>query len=143
MSSQLKALEAFADAEQNTELLHLENLLTRFNLFEAIGVIRQELRHSDLLACLLDPSSNHGLGVIFLKELLQAVLLMTEVESAISSTDLDFWRLGKATVQREWHYIDILVLDDANRFAVIIENKIDSNERPGQLSRYLEDVVNA
>ena len=137
MSSQLKALEVF---DADADLLRLESLLSKFNLFEAIGVVRQELRHSNLLAFLLNPSQSHSLGAVFLKELLQSVLLQTEVESAVSSSDLDSWNLDAATVQREWHHIDILVIDDVNRFAVIIENKVDTGERSDQLNRYYKDV---
>ena len=138
MSSPREALEAFA--EQNADLARLESLLSRFNLFEAIGVVRQELRHSNLLAFLLDPTQSHGLRAVFLKELLQSVLSQTEVESVVSSSDLDSWRLDAATVHREWHHIDILVIDDVNRFAVIIENKIDTGEHSDQLNRYYDDV---
>ncbi len=129
MSSQIKALEAFAE---DPELVRLESLLKRFNLFEAVGVVRHELRHSDFLAFLLDPSRNHGLGAIFLSEFLQAVRLTT--------LDLDALNLSHAYVFREWHHIDILVLDDVNHFAVIIENKVDTDEHSGQLSRYYADV---
>ena len=140
MSSPRKALESFADAEQNPDLLRLESLLTRFNLFEAVGVVRHELRHSDFLAYLLTPSQHHDLGAVFLKELLQAVLLMTEGDGAVSSSGLDAWDLSQATVQREWHHIDILAVDDVNRLAVIIENKIGTGEHSGQLDRYHDDI---
>ncbi len=140
MSSLHKALEAFADAEQNPDLLRLERLLSRFNLFEAVGVVRHELRHSDFLAYLLNPSQHHGLGAVFLKGLLQAVLLTTEGASAVSPSELDVWDLSQAVVQREWHHIDILVIDDINRFAVLIENKVDTGEHSGQLKRYYSDV---
>ena len=131
-----RALEAFAS--KNPELERLEQLLTQFNLFEAIGVVRQETRHSNFLAFLLDPRQNHGLGTIFLQELLQAVLLETETESAISPADLTSLNLSQAVVEREWRNIDILVVDEANRFGVIIENKIDSGERSDQLKRYYD-----
>jgi len=137
MSSPHKALEAFI--AQNPDLARLESLLARFNLFEAIGAVRHELRHSDFLAYLLDPSSNHGLEAVFLKELLQTVLLTTEGNSSVSLFDLDFWNLNQAIVQREWHHVDILVLDEANQFAVLIENKIDTVEHSDQLKRYLAD----
>ncbi len=137
MSTPEKALEAFV---VQPELAQLEGLLSRFNLFEAIGVVRHELRHSDFLSYLLDPSRNHGIEAIFLKELLQAVLLTTDGNSAVSLFDLDFWNLSQAIVQREWHYIDILIVDDVNRFAVIIENKIDTSEHSGQLQRYSAEV---
>src|SRR3712207_3798178 len=53
-----KALEDFVVG--NEDLERLEALLDRFNIFEAIGVVRQELRHSDFLAYLFDPRGNHG-----------------------------------------------------------------------------------
>ena len=59
----------------NPDLARLETELAQFNLFEAIGVVRSEVRHSDFLAFLLDPSQNHGLGEFFLKPFLQHTLL--------------------------------------------------------------------
>jgi hypothetical protein len=126
MPIQLQALQAFADTVQNPDLLRLESLLKRFNLFEAVGAVRHELRHSDFLAFLLDPNRNHGLGTAFLHRFLQAAL------------DLDGVDLSRAYVLREWHHIDILVVDEASRLVVIIENKIDTGEHSDQLNRYRE-----
>jgi hypothetical protein len=49
-------LEAFI--VDNPELERLEDLLSEFNLFEALGAVRQEIRHSDFLSYLLDPTAN-------------------------------------------------------------------------------------
>ena len=49
----LRALERFLVG--NRDLERLEALLDRFNILEALGVVRQELRHSDFLRFLLDP----------------------------------------------------------------------------------------
>ncbi len=49
--SDQKSLEAFL--LDNPELGQLEALLDEFNIFEAIGAVRQEVRHSDFLAFLL------------------------------------------------------------------------------------------
>ena len=68
----VKALEALV--VDNPDLERLEALLDQFNIFEAIGAVRQEVRHSDFLAFLLNPQQNHGLGDTFLKRLLQKVL---------------------------------------------------------------------
>ena len=38
----------------NSDLEELEGRLEKFNIFEAIGVVRQELRHSNFLAFLLE-----------------------------------------------------------------------------------------
>ena len=51
-----KALEAFV--VDNHELEQLEDLLIQFNIFEAVGAVWQELRHSDFLAFLPDPQQN-------------------------------------------------------------------------------------
>jgi hypothetical protein len=64
-----KALEDFAVG--NKDLERLAALLDRLNIFEAIGVVRQELRHSDFLAFLLDPRAHHGLADAFIERLLQ------------------------------------------------------------------------
>jgi hypothetical protein len=69
----LRALEDFLIA--NRDLERLEAMLDRFNILEALGVVRQELRHSDFLAFLMDPEGNHGLGDAFLKRLLQRALI--------------------------------------------------------------------
>ena len=58
-----KALEAFL--LDNPELAQLEVLLDEFNIFEAVGAVRQEVRHSDFLAFLLHPRERHGLGATF------------------------------------------------------------------------------
>ena len=133
MSTDRQALEALADSP---DLLRLESILERFNLFEAVGVVRQELRHSNFLAYLLDPSQSHGLGMAFLTELLQSVRLTTEDEDRQRLPDVSSLDLSRAYVLREWHHIDILVLDHANRLAVIIENKIGTGEHSDQLNRY-------
>ena len=48
--------------------------MARFNLFEALGAFRAELRHSNFLAFLLSPSRSHGLGEAPLLLFLRAVL---------------------------------------------------------------------
>jgi hypothetical protein len=68
------ALAAFA--VDNPDFERLEALLAQFNLFDAFGMTRQELRHSDFLAFLLDPRQTHGLGAAFVTSLLQRVLMV-------------------------------------------------------------------
>ncbi len=135
----LKALEAFI--VNNPDLERLEALLDRFNIFEAIGVVRQELRHSDFLAFLLDPQENHGLGDAFIKRLLQQVLMSTpDVSAPVTPVELSLWDLDRMGVQREWQRIDIFLMDEQNRLAIIVENKVDTGEHSDQLQRYYETV---
>ncbi len=129
----------------NEDLDRLEAFLDRFNIFEVIGMAHQELRHSRLLAYFLDPRKDHGLGDLFVKRLPQKILSTAncgraEATVPVSPAELESWDLNRVTVNREWHHVDILVRDEEHRLVVIIENKIRSGERPGQLQRCL-DVV--
>jgi hypothetical protein len=54
----------------NRDLEELEALLDQFNIFEALGAVRVELRHSDFLSFLLNPHQSHGLGDTLVKRLL-------------------------------------------------------------------------
>jgi hypothetical protein len=47
----LEALEALV--VDNSDLERLETMLDQFNMFEAMGAVRREVRHSDFLAVLL------------------------------------------------------------------------------------------
>lgn len=137
--------EDFAALERlivgDADFERLETLLAEFNLFEAIGVVRQELRHSDFLAFLLDPQQNHGLGDAFLTRFLQkAVQHAPRAELPVSPVQFDLWNLEGIAVLREWQSIDLLLLDSEHRFAVIIENKVGSEEHSRQLQRYHETV---
>jgi PD-(D/E)XK nuclease superfamily len=134
------ALEDFVI--ENRELDRLEALLATFNIFDALGVVRHELRHSDFLAFLLDPKQSHGLGDLFLRRFLQKALRSAPAGLyPLTLVDLDVWNLAEAQVQREWHNIDIFIRDEQHRLAVIIENKIDSGEHSNQLERYLAAVT--
>ncbi len=135
----LKALESFLVGNQDLE--RLEALLDRFNILEALGVVRQELRHSDFLAYLLDPKGNHGLGDAFVKRLLQRILMVAgDFNVPVTPIELELWDLDRIEVRREWNHIDILLLDEDHKLAVVVENKIGSREHSDQLQRYLEVV---
>ena len=123
----------------NTELQELERLLQKFNLFEALRLEWHEVRHSDFLAYLIDPHQNHGLADRVLKTFLQSAL-KGSIGSGVSPIHIDIWNLTSAEVAREWSNIDIFIRDEANRLAVIVENKIRSSEHSNQLVRYYDCV---
>ncbi|MGI8483010.1 MAG: PD-(D/E)XK nuclease family protein [Thermomicrobiales bacterium] len=134
--SDSERLDAFTSSQ---DLSDLERLLTQFNIFEAIEVSRQELRHSDFLAFLLDPGQPHGLGDAFIKRLVRRVLERGQTTGAdADDVDLDGWSLERSIVHRERYNIDICFANEEHRFAVIIENKIGSKEHSDQLRRYLD-----
>ncbi len=133
--SNLEALKALqADA---SELERIENLLDRFNVFETIGFVGNELMHSNFLAFLLDPKRNDGLRDLFFKEVLRKTL-GTAHKTLLPSMfkNLDSIDLGQTLVRREHQNIDILLTNETHNLAVIIENKIWSPEQSGQLDKY-------
>jgi hypothetical protein len=141
MSADLTALKALA-ADQ--DLIDLEKLINRFNVFEAMGLARQELSHSNLLAYFLDPSQPHGMRGVFLRHFFTRASAQIDVADSRTelTTDVKSIDIDRASVFREWRNIDILVLLEKERLAVIIENKIDSSEHSNQLCRYYESVKN-
>jgi hypothetical protein len=135
----IKLLEDFLI--NNPELTDLENRLEEFNIFDALGAIWVEIRHSEFLAFLLNPSQNHGLGDAFLKSLLQRSIPFDQAGIAsIRPIDLDLMDMDECLVLREWQNIDILIIDEHNRFVTIIENKVISGEHDDQLQRYRKIV---
>lgn len=135
-----QALEALV--VDNPDLARLEALLGQFNIFEALGAVRVELRHSDFLAFLLEPQMNHGLGDAFARRLFECVLQdHHDREGLVSPIDLDVWDMTGAGVRREWQNIDILFEDPEHRFVAVIENKIGSGEHSDQLNRYLDTIA--
>ncbi|PZV12894.1 MAG: hypothetical protein DCF22_11405 [Leptolyngbya sp.] len=122
----------------NDDLEKLESLVNQFNIFEAIGVTRQELRHSDFLAFLLNPTQSHQLGDRFLKRFLKRVLLADV--ATVSAIEIDVADLQDSEVLRERHHIDVLIYSRSNRLVVAIENKVGAGEHSEQLERYKEIV---
>lgn len=140
MSSELSVLESFVI--DNAELEVLESVLAPFNVFEAIGVTTQELRHSTFLAYLLDPSRNHGLGDGFARSFLVAALrAVPPQDRPLSLVDVEVAGLDDLEVRREWQHIDILLLSRRLDLAVVIENKVYSGEHDNQLARYMFEVT--
>jgi hypothetical protein len=140
-STVLGALNRFvSDLEGAGDLERLEDALRDFNLFVALGAVNAEIKHSAFLAWLLDPNGNHGFGDLIVKRLLQRSILNATRSGGITPIDLDLMDLSDLEIRREWSEIDILLVSEVNRLAVVIENKIGAAESEGQLKKYKEHV---
>jgi hypothetical protein len=125
-----------SDLDGAGDLERLEDALSEFNLFVALGAVNSELKHSSFLAWLLDPNETHGFGDIVVKRLLQRAILNGNTKGTITPVDLDLLDFSDLEVRREWSEIDILLVSRINRIAVVIENKIGAAESEGQLKKY-------
>lgn len=143
IQADLKALEALqADAP---ELDRVEDLLARFNAFETIaGFDKNEEMHSNFLASLLDPRRTGVLGNLLIREVLRDTLDAGRETVPPSSfgglgrvlENLDGMDFGSTLVRREHEYIDVLLTNEDQKLAVIIENKVRASEGRGQLDWY-------
>lgn len=125
----------------NPELEQLSARLATFNVFRALKVERVEIRHSNTLAWLLDPSESHGLDDVFLRRILSNMLLESGADVAgLTAARVELMDFQDVEVRREWRHIDVLVIDRGNELVVLIENKIGAGEGRGQLTRYREIV---
>ena len=95
-----------------------------FNIFEVAGIVNAEIRHSNIIAWLMDPNAAHGLGGRVLSALIRHA-------GGNPSGDLsDF------AIRREAGHIDILAVSRECRLTLAVENKIWSGEHDDQLARY-------
>lgn len=131
----LKALESFV--VDNDELLELEERIGRFNIFDALRVQNREIRHSNFLAWLLNPSESHGCSDLFLKAILMDLLRQMPASTRpLSPVELDGITLAEIEIRREWRDVDLLIISHDPDFVIAIENKIGSKEHSNQLERY-------
>lgn len=125
----------------NPELEELTDQLATFNVFRALKIENMEIRHSNVLGWLLDPSESHGLGDIILRRILSnALLLSDKIIDRISPAQVELMDFYDIEVLREWKNIDLLVVDRINKVVMLIENKIYSGESAGQLAKYKKTV---
>lgn len=106
-----------------------------YNLFSILNIERYELKHSALIANLLDPKGSHGCGDAFLRAFFEIALKGTAYpfESSTppnSCTEHDIGPIEGDTGGR----IDILV--ESSHYRLIIENKIYAGDQDKQLIRY-------
>lgn len=110
-----------------------------FNIFDVLNIAKAEIRHSNVLAWLLDPKGNHGLGDSVLYNLLSEVLA-SNPDCPHRQTRLLLLNLKSFDVRREEGHIDILLVSNDEKFVIAIENKTFSDEHDNQLSRYTKYI---
>lgn len=134
-SSELKYLLEHTDKLINEQTKKAVDNFEDFNVFSILGLERNENRtHSNFLAYLLNPKSNHKKGSKFLDYFLRRV-------------DLDLFDIDSVKISIEKHIgfinrddktggrID-LYLEDKNKNVLVIENKLFAKDQEQQIERY-------
>jgi len=126
----------------NQKLETLEAQIKKFNPFKILKIESHEIRHSNVLAWLLDPKESHNLGDKIFKKIVSHVLINNEefTPTNLGINDIQMYYFSDLIVYREKNNIDILVISKAHNFILLIENKIYSRETKHQLRKYLDYV---
>lgn len=130
----------------NDFILHIDCLdelrsyTNEANIFNILRLNHFEIRHSNMLAWLLNPNENHGLGDRLLKKVLLYATNGTDlpIMKGLRPVDVELMNLSDVFVYREKENIDILIVSESNKLVLAIENKIFSKEHDNQLKRYLD-----
>jgi hypothetical protein len=133
MTEEIDLETRLAAAITDPDFEKLELAMREPNIFRALAIERQEIRHSNFFAYLLDPGENHGLGDILLRKFLRDIFADSRAEGR-TLFDADLMDFSQVDVRREWRGIDILI--DFPQDVIVVENKVDSSEHSQQLSRY-------
>ena len=99
-----------------------------YNIFTLFHYFSDEVNlHSNFIASLLDPNSNHYKGDLFLKLFLETC--------GIDDFSID---TSRVTVFKEFKHIDIYISDGKKH--IILENKVYAKDQPTQIARYIKAI---
>ena len=145
MDNIIKELEDFICSG---DLDDLEAQYNNFNIFDCVGMSKQEIRHSNFLSWLFNPKENHGMEDFFVKEFLKKVISensdkTSKLYELPNVFDIDSWDLSNIIVLRENDNMDIKLINNStiNPFICVIENKIKAKQGNNQLSKYLRKII--
>lgn len=148
--SEKRLLEFINDGD----FFELSRLLSDFNPFSVLKLETHEIRHSNVMAWLLEPYESHGLGKIFLQQFLFHLSDDTYEEFNKSQESLALEIASDFALSSEWNVsvkrevylkrkerIDIEIICENNiekgkKFVILIENKIYSTQGKNQLENY-------
>ena len=129
--------------EKNSEK-DFSRWLTGVNIFEILGITSAEIRHSRILAWLLNPRESHNLGDKFFKKILMKVIDNNLFFATIKPAEIILKDFSKAEVYRESKSnIDVLYTNKEHRINLVIENKTFTSDHDNQLRKYRRFIENS
>ncbi|MGO1059539.1 PD-(D/E)XK nuclease family protein [Planococcus sp. FY231025] len=127
----------------------LDRMFKTFNPLKVLRMDNHEIRHSNVLAWLVDHEGNHGLNSVFLKKLISNLLMKPENDSFVSDSTFfletlamkyDDWKVQREKPTTKKRYIDLVLSSEENKTVIVIENKFYSSQSDNQLNDYLEYI---
>ena len=137
---QKQALLKLLTSEDFAELPAISN--SKFNIFQALKLQNNEVKHSNFLGWLLNPFESHYLMDCFFKELLKFALRNDSILVDIILKDLTDAKVTLEKMTNDGRRIDIFIDCPRNKLVCVIENKIWSGEGCNQLEDYRNYILN-
>lgn len=106
-----------------------------YNIFSILAIERAEVKHSKILADLLNPEGLHKHGDLFLQFFLEKFMKDKIGDFTNFCKKVNVSTEQSHIVDNQQGYIDIVV--ETKDIAIVIENKIDALDQPKQLQRYM------
>lgn len=118
-------LKLLQDNDFHTLSQHSKEL----NIFSILKISKTEIRHSNMLAWLMNPNESHGLGNEFLRRYLSLISsrIVNEVALKLLTAELNTFQVYRE-YPLEKYPIDLLFISKANKFIIAIENKVGSRQ---------------
>lgn len=120
----------------------LQPWLSGTNIFDILSINGAEIRHSNFLAWLLNPSAQPVLKDAMVKQLLLK-LIENGQELPLSPLDIMLGDFSDLTVEREREHMDIFMQSQHERLVLVIENKLFTGQHDEQLKRYRDSALAA
>lgn len=138
------------ELENDATFQQLNKHVNSFNALKILKLENYEIRHSNILAWLLDPKENHSLKDYFLRKILEHLILIDE-----NRNNPQYEKVGEildhslieSHVYREIktannRFIDLLIVNQQLKSVFLIENKFYTTESKNQLDDYLNFIQN-
>ena len=153
MSEKKEIVEKFIFNDEVQDLLEqISNNVMDFNLLEITGMGTQEIKHSNILSWMFG-DNEHNLGYKILEGFLKKVIDENNDNGFLQDEQKELLKhyvylpdnTRNFTIFREKNSIDLLLIDENNKVAIAIENKVYTSERSdgadgGQLNKYFTYV---
>ena len=140
IKEQKQALLQLLTSDDLAELQAKSNY--NFNIFQALKLQNNEVKHSNFLGWLLTPFESHHLMDSFLKELLKIALRNNTDLVNILLKDLTDAKITLEKTTNDGRRMDIFIDCPRNKLVCVIENKVWSGEGCNQLEDYKKYVLN-
>ncbi|WP_223428980.1 PD-(D/E)XK nuclease family protein [Tateyamaria pelophila] len=144
-----KAIEALLIGSGAHQFRDFENRFSNFCPFEAVGMVRQEIRHAHFLSFILDPNRPHPFQDHLLKGFIQEVIAQAQDGQVnIQPLTIHCSDFSSALIYRERSNIDFMIEippktfpGEAKGLVVTVELKVDAPESKHQLGKYYDHIT--